>query len=165
MLTAVILEAPSAAAFSCARTYAVNYVTPTWVVELKAGGWAMIRDTWYVDPWNGSVERIGPHVGRNATAAERVTLQNRDGDGLLSASDTFQIWDANSTLHSFSIRWGPNETALYEAASFTLADGFKTECITPPFWWVDPIAFLLTVALIIAVGVLIFLVVWRAVKK
>jgi len=119
---------------------------------------------WYIDPWNASVQRVGPHVGPNATAAEPVTFQDRDRDGNLSGSDVFQIWDENSSLRTFSIRWGPNETSAYASVGFTLADGYETQCIAPPFW-ADGTVLVFGIVVLVSVIVLVVLVVRHASKR
>ncbi len=152
------------AASSCGPPYSVGFSAPIWSVTWRGGAWAQISDMWYIDPWNASVQRVGPHVGPNATAAEPVTFQDRDRDGNLSGSDVFQIWDENSSLRTFSIRWGPNETSAYASVGFTLADGYETQCIAPPFW-ADGTVLVFGIVVLVSVIVLAVLVVRHASKR
>ncbi len=112
-----------------------------------------------------SVQRVAPHVGPNATAAEPVTFQDRDRDGNLSGSDVFQIWDETSSLQTFSVRWGPNETSAYASVGFTLVDGYETQCIAPPYWGVDGTVLVVGIVLLVSVIVLVVFIARHASKR
>ncbi len=164
-LAEAALGALPVAASSCGPPYSVGFSAPIWSVTWRGGAWAPISDMWYIDPWNASVQRVAPHVGPNATAAEPVTFQDRDRDGNLSGSDVFQIWDETSSLNTFSVRWGPNETSAYASVGFTLVDGYETQCIAPPYWGVDGTVLVVGIVLLVSVIVLVVFIARHASKR
>ena len=159
-LVALLLGTPYAVANSCPPLYAVEYAAPTWLITWKSGPPGPLSQLWYVDPWNDSLQRIGPHIGSNASSAERVTFEDRDRDLNLSRFDVFEVWDENSTLATFFIRLGPNETSTYIGAAFTLRDGYDSQCGGSwPVWGLDML--LLGAAFLASVTALIVLLVRR----
>lgn len=117
--------------------YDVAFQAHVWVVSIRLEGGRLpgsLDRLAAVTPWSETPVLLAEHIGRPATAAERVAVLDGDGDRRLSAGDQLQFWDSRDLEPSGRVGEVRllflHEGDFLDYGSLFLEDGLQVACMT-----------------------------------